>query len=204
MARISDDPSRERKQRRGAFTSDSCGLCRKRRKERFTHFLGDAHCAIERPILNPLSLIFNKRSAPFSLRIKDFKFVRVSMKTLTAIIFLTIIAFIPLIGYAVGVSVSPATLRMETRVGKEAIARFTVWNPSKEVGLFSAYPEEFEEFITLIPSSFVLESGEKREVLVTGKRAGGGLRPPGKGDRGEVVGRSGAWRGGWCPPAAFS
>ena len=97
------------------------------------------------------------------------------MKTLTAIIFLTIIAFIPLIGYAVGVSVSPATLRMETRVGKETIARFTVWNPSKEVGLFSAYPEEFEEFITLIPSSFVLESGEKREVLVTGKRREAGI-----------------------------
>ncbi len=71
---------------------------------------------------------------------------------------------------AIGVSVSPATISAHAVLGKEGSSRFIVSNPSKEVGLFEVYPEEFEEAITLIPSRFVLEAGEKREVLVRAKR----------------------------------
>lgn len=67
---------------------------------------------------------------------------------------------------AIGLSATPATLSVRTSVGKESTTRFTVSNPSSEVGLFEAYPEEFETEIKLVPSRFVLEAGEKREVLV--------------------------------------
>lgn len=77
---------------------------------------------------------------------------------------------IPAIAGAIGVSVSPATLSLRAAAGKEVAARFTVRNPSREVGLFEAYPEEFEESFTLIPSRFVLEAEEKREVLIRARR----------------------------------
>lgn len=83
----------------------------------------------------------------------------------------------PTMLWAIGVSVSPATLSLRASAGKETVARFAVSNPSREVGLFEAYPEEFEESITLIPSRFVLEAGEKRDVLVrTRRREVGALR----------------------------
>lgn len=92
------------------------------------------------------------------------------MYQIIAIIVILGAASIPAITYAIGVSVTPATLSVKTVSGKEAVARFTVRNPSKEVGLFEAYAEEFEEFLTLIPNRFVLEAGEKREVVVRAKR----------------------------------
>ncbi len=79
--------------------------------------------------------------------------------------------------FAIGLSASPAILSVQTKVGKEGTARFTITNPSTEVGLFEAYPEEFETEITLVPSRFVLEAGEKREVLVRARgREVGALR----------------------------
>ncbi len=75
---------------------------------------------------------------------------------------------------AIGISASPATLSIKTEMGQEGTAHFTITNPSTEVGVFEAYPEEFETDITLVPSRFVLEAGEKREVLVRarGKEVG--------------------------------
>lgn len=72
----------------------------------------------------------------------------------------------PLTLLAIGVSVSPITISLETVSGTEKSVKFTVSNPSREVGLFEVYPEEFERNITLIPSRFLLESGERREVLI--------------------------------------
>lgn len=80
--------------------------------------------------------------------------------------FLFGILCVPVELFAIGISVSPAKISVETVSGKEGTARFTVSNPSKEVGLFETYPEEFEKYIILIPSRFLLESGEKREVLI--------------------------------------
>lgn len=90
-------------------------------------------------------------------------------------VFILLAFSIPLTVSAIGVSASPATLSLRTTAGKEAVARFTVKNPSKEVGLFSAYPEEFEESITLVPSRFVLEAGERREVAVRARRREEGI-----------------------------
>lgn len=81
---------------------------------------------------------------------------------------------IPLTTLAIGISASPAALSIRTTIGKEGAARFTVSNPSREVGLFEVYPEEFEKSITLIPNRFVLEAGAKREVtvLANGRESG--------------------------------
>lgn len=72
----------------------------------------------------------------------------------------------PLLLLAIGISVSPIAISLETVSGMEKSVKFTVSNPSREVGLFEVYPEEFERNITLIPSRFLLESGERREILV--------------------------------------
>lgn len=96
-------------------------------------------------------------------------------KTLISSACFAIVALFPLSGYAIGVSVSPPTLSVKTAAGEEGTARFTVSNPSQEVGLFEAYPEEFEDFITLVPSRFVLEAGERREVLARVRRRETGI-----------------------------
>ncbi|HBV01050.1 MAG TPA: hypothetical protein DEF00_01485 [Candidatus Taylorbacteria bacterium] len=100
------------------------------------------------------------------------------MKIRILILNTALVAFsVPFITSAIGISATPATLSVKTVSGKEGIARFVVLNPSKEVGLFEAYPEEFEESITLIPSTFVLEAGKRREVLVrAGRREVGIIR----------------------------
>ena|SRR3989338_1305125 len=82
----------------------------------------------------------------------------------------SVILSIPWMVSAIGISATPATLAIKTTVNREGMARFIVSNPSIEVGLFEVYPEEFEEFITVIPSRFVLEAGERREVLARVKR----------------------------------
>lgn len=88
----------------------------------------------------------------------------------STILFLGLTLSIPFVVSAIGVSATPATLSVKTEVGKEGVTRFFVSNPSKEVGLFEAFPEEFETFIVVIPSRFILEAGEKREVLVRATR----------------------------------
>ncbi len=81
-----------------------------------------------------------------------------------------LILSIPIGISALGLSVSPPTISVKTVAGEEGVARFTVTNPSNEVAIYEAYPEEFEESISLIPSRFTLESGEKREVLLRARR----------------------------------
>ncbi len=107
----------------------------------------------------------------------DCVLISFSMKKIQTLIFLIALVAVwtPITTSAIGISASPAALSVKTGVGKEGVARFVVSNPSKEVGLFEAYPEEFEAFITLIPSRFVLEAGEKREVLVRVKRGEVGI-----------------------------
>ena len=94
------------------------------------------------------------------------------MKTprLKILTLMLLIGCIPSTVRGIGLSVTPATVSLKSVPGKEASASFSVSNPSKEVGLFETYPEEFEELFTLIPSRFVLEAGESREVLVRANR----------------------------------
>lgn len=66
---------------------------------------------------------------------------------------------------AAGIAVSPSRVEASVAVKSGGTKTITVTNPSASVALFEAYPEEFNDVIELIPSSFVLEAGEKREVV---------------------------------------
>jgi len=57
---------------------------------------------------------------------------------------LSLLVCIPLGVEAIGISVTPAVLRVRSVQGEEAITRFVVTNPSTEVGLFETYSEEFQ------------------------------------------------------------
>ncbi len=65
-----------------------------------------------------------------------------------------------------GVSVSPGKVEITGEVGKAKGEIIRVKNPSTDVSLFSIYPDEMEEEVRAIPSSFVLEGGAEREVMI--------------------------------------
>lgn len=67
---------------------------------------------------------------------------------------------------AVGLSVSPSELKIKTFAGDTATVKLTVKNSSDKVSLFDVYPDDFELNIKIMPSSFVIEGGELREVSV--------------------------------------
>ncbi len=68
--------------------------------------------------------------------------------------------------HAAGVSVSPAKVEIKGEVGKAGGEIIRVKNPSTDVSLFNIYPDEMEEVVRAIPSSFVLEGGAEREVMI--------------------------------------
>lgn len=81
-----------------------------------------------------------------------------------ALFVISVFAITPV--YAVGVSVTPAQVNIQAHVGEESVARIKVANPSKDVVLFEVYPDDLENLVSAAPSSFTLESGEEKEVLV--------------------------------------
>lgn len=84
---------------------------------------------------------------------------------LTIIILATAILAVATV-QAVGVSVTPKELKVSGNMGETVNAKLTVKNPSTEVSLFEIYPDELEKMIKPSPSSFILESGESREVTI--------------------------------------
>ncbi|OGF69954.1 hypothetical protein A3H65_02850 [Candidatus Giovannonibacteria bacterium RIFCSPLOWO2_02_FULL_45_14] len=67
--------------------------------------------------------------------------------------------------YAIGLSVSPPELNASGTIFKAASAKFTVKNSSNEVALFEIYPDDFTGEIKISPESFVLNPGDKKEIL---------------------------------------
>lgn len=68
---------------------------------------------------------------------------------------------------AVGLSVSPAEVFVDGVVGKPATVRVKVANTSDGIALFEAYPDDLRSAINIFPSSFTLQGGESRDVVVT-------------------------------------
>lgn len=79
---------------------------------------------------------------------------------------LILILFIGIAGKvkAIGLSVTPPELKVTQTISKITHEKLTVKNFSDEVAIFEIYPDDFESAIKATPSSFILESGEKREV----------------------------------------
>lgn len=83
------------------------------------------------------------------------------------IFFTTIfLLLIPLNASAVGISVTPSSLEVETTVDQEYTAVLKVTNGSIDVSLFEAYVDNFDDFISVRPASFILESGEQKTVFI--------------------------------------
>ena len=68
---------------------------------------------------------------------------------------------------AVGLEVNPSKIKLEGSAGEKIQTRLTVSNPSLEVAVFDVYPDSFDTQIKTSPASFVLESGQSREVSVS-------------------------------------
>ena len=92
------------------------------------------------------------------------------------IIFFTITIFIlsAAIANAVGVSVTPSKLLIETQANKLSKTIIVVKNPSPVVGIYDIYFDDYSQWIKINPSSFTLESGEAKKVELQ-------IRPPGAG-----------------------
>lgn len=82
---------------------------------------------------------------------------------ITTTLFVTALLLTPGAG-AVGLEVAPPNLQAAISVGEDGNVSFSVKNPSGEVSIFRVYPDELEEAIKVTPESFVLESGESRNV----------------------------------------
>ena len=81
------------------------------------------------------------------------------------IILTTIILFLaPTIANAVGVSVTPSKLLVETQVNKLSKISILIKNPSTNVSIYDIYPDDYSNWLKISPSSFTLEAGEIREV----------------------------------------
>jgi len=92
-------------------------------------------------------------------------------------IFLTIAIFFlsASIVQAVGVSVVPSKLLIETQVNQFTKTIITVKNPSPVVGIYDVYIDDYEQWIKINPSSFTLESGETKKVELQIKSPGTGV-----------------------------
>lgn len=76
---------------------------------------------------------------------------------------IAILIIFPSFVFAAGIEVSPAKLEIEG-INRDAI--FKVVNPTAEVLIYEAYPEEFEEQILIEPKTFTLQAGETKTVRV--------------------------------------
>ena len=68
---------------------------------------------------------------------------------------------------AVGLQVNPSKIKLEGNVGEKFQTHLSVSNPSPEVAVFDVYPDSFDLQIKTSPASFVLESGQSREVNIS-------------------------------------
>ncbi len=82
------------------------------------------------------------------------------------LISILIILFYAQDSYALGLSVSPSNLKIESKVEEKVSKILTVENASADVSIFEVYADNFDDIITIWPTSFILESGDRRQVEV--------------------------------------
>lgn len=63
----------------------------------------------------------------------------------------------------------PSKIKLSSQANQKMQAKIIVKNPAPQVAMFEVYIDQFDDKIYLNPQSFILESGEKREVLLTAK-----------------------------------
>jgi len=90
--------------------------------------------------------------------------------------FIFLFALLPISAVqAVGLSVAPSELRIKAFAGDASAVKLTVKNSSDKVSLFDVYPDDFESAIKIMPSSFIIEGSESREVSIQVNLKEGGM-----------------------------
>lgn len=77
---------------------------------------------------------------------------------------------------AAGIGVSPSSLILKLEVGESKETKILVYNISQEAGIFQVFPEQFNDWIKIIPDNFRLEAGEKKEVEIRVSAKGKGTK----------------------------
>ncbi len=83
------------------------------------------------------------------------------------LILILIFILFPVLSQAAGIQVSPSRMDFALRANESASQELIVVNPTADVQIFEAYPDEFPEIIKANPASFTLEAGGKKIVVVT-------------------------------------
>jgi len=88
------------------------------------------------------------------------------MKYRAIIVVAVVIVALAPVARAVGLFVQPSEVTVTARVGEERTVSLVARNPSGDVALFEAYPDDASSPVTVAPASFTLQSGEERTVVV--------------------------------------
>lgn len=91
----------------------------------------------------------------------------------TKILLLTITIFLltTAIAQAVGISVAPSKLKIESIAHQVSTSYLAIKNPSSKVAIYDVYSDDLESWISVESSSFILEAGETKKVAIS-------IRPP--------------------------
>lgn len=71
---------------------------------------------------------------------------------------------VPIATFAVGVSVIPSKLLIQTQVNQITKQNLQIKNPSSVVSIYDLSPDDYSDWLKILPSSFTLEAGESRAV----------------------------------------
>jgi hypothetical protein len=85
----------------------------------------------------------------------------------TAFSTITIFLLTTTVVHAVGVSVVPSKLKVESTINEIKKIQITIKNPSSKVSIYDVYADDFQSWIALEPSSFTLEAGETKKVALS-------------------------------------
>lgn len=67
---------------------------------------------------------------------------------------------------AISLKVSPAEISITVVKGELSQTQLTVENPANDVAIYEVYADDFSDWVIINPSSFILESRAKKEVIV--------------------------------------
>lgn len=67
---------------------------------------------------------------------------------------------------AISLKVSPAEINITAVKGEPSQTILTVENPANNVAIYEVYADDFSDWITISPASFILESKAKKEVII--------------------------------------
>ncbi|MBU3924632.1 hypothetical protein KJ854_01710 [Patescibacteria group bacterium] len=68
---------------------------------------------------------------------------------------------------ASGVTINPSKIDLAVKINKPSSEKITITNPTSDVQIFKAYPDDFPDIIKTNPASFTLEAGAEKTVAVT-------------------------------------